>query len=92
MKDIFASLCPSFLIIGYGNELRSDDGVGQRVSDTVATWKLPNVRALSVFQLTPELTENLATVNVAIFVDAYPILEERKDLGKITKVGAKQGI
>lgn len=60
------------LVIGYGNELRSDDGVGQRVADAVEAWGLPNVHSLSVHQLTPELAEILAQVDIAIFVDAYP--------------------
>lgn len=64
------------IVIGYGNELRSDDGVGQRVADAVQTWGLPNVHSLSVHQLTPELAEILAHVDIAIFVDAYPGIME----------------
>ncbi len=60
------------LILGYGNTLRSDDGAGQIVADTVATWDLPQVRSLSVHQLTPELAEPLSQAQRAIFVDAYP--------------------
>jgi hydrogenase maturation protease len=59
------------LVIGYGNSLRGDDIAGRRVADIVATWKLSNVQALAVHQLTPELAEQLATVELAIFVDAY---------------------
>ena len=59
------------LLIGYGNDLRSDDAVGKRVAEAVANWKLPSVQALAVHQLTPELTVKLTDVDRAIFVDAY---------------------
>jgi hydrogenase maturation protease len=64
------------VVIGYGNELRSDDGVGQRVADLVKTWELPNVYSLSVQQLTPEIVEILANVDIAIFVDAHSGIEQ----------------
>jgi hydrogenase maturation protease len=60
----------SYLVIGYGNDLRSDDAVGQRVAEIVATWEIPNLRSLAIHQLTPELAANLADVDLAIFVDA----------------------
>jgi hydrogenase maturation protease len=65
------------LAIGYGNDLRCDDGVGQRVAEEVASWGLPQVRSLSQHQLTPELAEPLSEVNLAIFIDAYPATEEQ---------------
>jgi hydrogenase maturation protease len=58
------------LVIGYGNELRGDDGVGPRVARAVAGWQRPGVRALAVHQLTPELADELATVGRVVFVDA----------------------
>jgi hydrogenase maturation protease len=61
-----ARLC----VIGYGNELRGDDGAGPRVARAVAGWRLPGVLALAVQQLTPELAEPLAGAEVAVFVDA----------------------
>ncbi len=57
------------LVIGYGNELRGDDGVGPRVARAVAAWQWPGLLALDVHQLTPELAEWLATANRAIFID-----------------------
>lgn len=60
----------SYLVIGYGNDLRSDDAVGQRVAEIVATWEIPNLRSLAIHQLTPELAAQLADVDLAIFVDA----------------------
>ncbi|RCJ26494.1 hydrogenase maturation protease [Nostoc sp. ATCC 43529] len=55
------------LAIGYGNELRSDDGIGQRVAKAL---HLSNVQSLAVHQLTPELAQNLAHADLAIFIDA----------------------
>jgi hydrogenase maturation protease len=58
------------LVIGYGNGLRSDDGVGLRVAAVAASWELPGLESISVHQLTPELAEPLASAELAIFVDA----------------------
>ncbi|ARV57956.1 hydrogenase maturation protease [Nostocales cyanobacterium HT-58-2] len=71
MENVMINTCPTILLIGYGNELRSDDAVGQRVSDLIASWKLTNLSTLCVRQLTPELAELLTKFDVAIFVDAY---------------------
>ena len=60
----------NFLVIGYGNTLRSDDGAGQKVAQTIAEWQLTGVQCLAVQQLTPELAENIANADVVIFVDA----------------------
>jgi hydrogenase maturation protease len=68
----------SIALIGYGNDLRSDDGVGQTIANLVATWGLENVRTYAVHQLTPELAEIIAGVDAVIFVDAYPAGEETK--------------
>jgi hydrogenase maturation protease len=58
------------LVIGYGNTLRSDDGVGRRVAMAVTLWELPGLESIAVHQLTPELAEPLAAADLAIFVDA----------------------
>jgi hydrogenase maturation protease len=58
------------LVIGYGNTLRGDDGVGPLVAEQVAAWNLPEVRAHSVHQLTPELAVEIAQAKVVYFVDA----------------------
>lgn len=60
------------LVIGYGNTLRRDDGVGIAVAEAIADRSLPGVRVLCVHQLTPDLAAELATVDRAIFVDAVP--------------------
>lgn len=61
------------LVVGYGNLLRQDDGIGQHIANTIAAWNLPQVKAMAVHQLTPELAEWLLKAEIAIFVDAYPM-------------------
>jgi hydrogenase maturation protease len=58
------------LVIGYGNLLRGDDGVGAIAAETVASWNLPGVRTLSLHQLTPELADDIAQAEVVFFIDA----------------------
>jgi hydrogenase maturation protease len=58
------------LLIGYGNSLRGDDGVGPRVAEAVAGWNRPGLQAIAVQQLLPELAASLATVRRVILVDA----------------------
>lgn len=50
------------LIIGYGNSLRGDDAVGPFVAS--------HLGGFAVHQLTPELAENLAMADHAVFIDA----------------------
>jgi hydrogenase maturation protease len=63
---------PHTIAIGYGNELRSDDGIGQRVAKALPPSQ---IRSLAVHQLTPELAEPLAQNKFAIFIDACLISE-----------------
>lgn len=60
----------TFLIVGYGNLLRGDDGVGPQVAMAVSAWQVPSVKALSVPQLLPELAVEMAAADYVIFVDA----------------------
>jgi hydrogenase maturation protease len=59
------------LVIGYGNPLRGDDGVGwavaQRLSDRMIS---DHVGTMGVHQLTPEFAETISRVDRVIFVDA----------------------
>ena len=64
------SLQHPIVVIGYGNSLRRDDAIGPRIAEEVARWGVPNVRSLSLHQLTPELAETLSTAEMVIFVDA----------------------
>jgi len=59
-----------WLVIGYGNTLRRDDGAGVRVAEAVEQWALPGVQVLLRHQLAPELADALARAARVVFVDA----------------------
>jgi hydrogenase maturation protease len=59
------------LIIGYGNTLRKDDGLGIYAAETLSSTALPvDVEILTRHQLSPELSATLSQVDYAIFIDA----------------------
>ena len=58
------------LVIGYGNTLRSDDGVGPRVAEAVDAMGLPGVCTMTCQQLSPEHAAPIAQADRVIFVDA----------------------
>ena len=64
------SIDTKFLVIGYGNTLRGDDGVGPCVAETIEQLQLPGVRTLACPMLTPELADPIARAEKVIFVDA----------------------
>jgi len=61
---------PVTLVIGYGNTLRRDDGVGPLAAEAVRSWDLAGVATMSMIQLTPEIAEPLSKAKLAIFIDA----------------------
>lgn len=62
---------PRVLIVGFGNPLRSDDGLGwhaaQELSQAVSA---PEVKVIRAHQLTPELAEEASRVELVLFIDA----------------------
>jgi hydrogenase maturation protease len=63
------------LVIGYGNPLREDDGVGWRVVEEIERQKssiftLQSLETIAVHQLLPELAEEVSEAAFVIFVDA----------------------
>lgn len=59
------------LIIGYGNPLRTDDGIGQIVVSRLAgRLRSSAVRVITSHQLMPELAEPISRASIAVFVDA----------------------
>ena len=58
------------LVIGYGNTLRSDDGVGVRVVEEISTLHLPGVETRTCHQLGLELAEEFPGFDAVVFVDA----------------------
>ena len=59
---------PNTLIIGYGNPLRGDDGVGWAVVD--ALQDVDGITAVSTHQLLPEFIDLIVAADHVIFVDA----------------------
>jgi len=59
------------LIVGYGNPLRGDDGVGQAVARAFAEEAaIDGVDAIACHQLTPELAERFAAAALVVLIDA----------------------
>ena len=58
------------LVIGYGNTIRGDDGIGPAVANAIEALAIPGVRTFAVHQLTPELAAEIAEARSVIFVDA----------------------
>ena len=62
---------PHTLIIGYGNPLRGDDGVGPRAAELLAETPFPDgVQVLVCHQLTIELAPQIAEADRLILIDA----------------------
>ena len=78
------------LVIGYGNTLRRDDGVGPKVAEAVAALALPGVRALTFPLLTPELADPVSRARVAIFVDAAVDASREVQLRKLAPADTSQ--
>lgn len=57
------------LIVGYGNPLRGDDGLGWHAAEALRAT-LPEAEILAVHQLTPELAEDVSRAELVIFLDA----------------------
>ncbi|OLP17849.1 hypothetical protein BST81_12350 [Leptolyngbya sp. 'hensonii'] len=65
-----------YLVIGYGNTLRSDDGAGYWVAETISQWDWAPLRSQAVHQLTPDLALAIAQTETVIFIDATTISSE----------------
>jgi len=67
------------LILGYGNTLRKDDGLGVYAALALASLTLPaDVEVCTYQQLSPELSPILAEMDHAIFIDAALTSSEEK--------------
>lgn len=66
-----ASDPPRVLVIGYGNTLRGDDGLGRRAAEALARRPLPaGVEVLTCHQLTVELAETISHADLVLLIDA----------------------
>jgi hydrogenase maturation protease len=78
------------LVLGYGNTLRGDDGVGLRVVEAIADLRLDNVETLTCPQLTPELAEPVSRARLVIFVDAAIDAPRRVQLRRLSAADSTQ--
>ena len=61
----------TILIIGYGNRLRSDDGLGVRAAEELSReGPSADTETVVCHQLAPELAENISRVETVLFLDA----------------------
>ncbi len=59
------------LVVGYGNALRSDDGLGWHAAEILADDpRLDGVTVLQRHQLTPELALDISRASLVVLVDA----------------------
>jgi hydrogenase maturation protease len=81
------------LVIGIGNPLRGDDGVGPWLAEQAALLTAADpagpVAVRSVQQLTPELAEELAQLEAVLFIDAW--LAPAMAAPQLTQIGPTPG-
>jgi hydrogenase maturation protease len=81
------------LVIGIGNPLRGDDGVGTWLAEQAAVLTAADpggsVAVRSVQQLTPELAEELAQLEAVLFIDAW--LAPATAEPQLTEIGPAPG-
>lgn len=59
------------LVVGYGNTVRSDDGIGWRAAEALLKSGVPSAATvLTLHQLDAELAGEAAAADVVLFVDA----------------------
>lgn len=59
------------LILGYGNPLRTDDGLGWRAAEELASqYSSDDIDVRACHQLLPEMVDLLSQADAALFIDA----------------------
>ncbi len=79
MGQRLSTVPPTTLVIGYGNDLRSDDAAGVRAAGLLAEQHREH-RTIVVRQLTPELAADIAMADRVVFLDAYPAEQDGASL------------
>lgn len=59
-----------FLVLGIGNTLRRDDGIGPAVARQLASAQNLDCDIQAIHQLTPELAQSMAQASLVIMLDA----------------------
>lgn len=60
----------NILIVGVGNTLMGDDGIGAYVASQIDTQQLPGVHVIHVQQMTSDLLDDMLKAEQTIIVDA----------------------
>ncbi len=60
----------NLLVIGYGNDLCGDDGLGPHLARTVSGWNRPGLEVKALAALGPEVAALMAGMRLVLFVDA----------------------
>ncbi len=58
------------LVIGIGNTLRGDDGIGYLVAEQLSAVRPPHVSVIATYQLLPEHIDDVRKADRVVFVDA----------------------
>ena len=77
------------LVVGYGNPLRTDDGIGWHAAERLAgDERLNGAVVMQRHQLTPELAFDISAVSLVVFIDASRDLSPGSvDLGRVERAG-----
>jgi len=89
-KTESSSKIAGLLVIGYGNSLRCDDGVGLKVAEAIEALHLPDVCTLVCQQLSPEHAEPISKARRVVFVDASVDEPKEVQLCKLEPNGSSQ--
>ena len=90
MPDNPTNPSAGFLVLGYGNTLRRDDGVGPKAADAIEALALPGVRTLACALLTPELADPISRARSVVFVDAAVDAPREVQLRKLAPADSSQ--
>ena len=81
------------LVIGYGNPIRRDDGLGPALARRIEERSLPGVTVMVDYQLVVEIAHDIAAHDEVLFIDAatsgnapfvFTAVTERPDEGMIS--------
>ncbi len=71
VRDRATHPMPRILIVGYGNPLRCDDGIGWHAAEELSRrFSSEDAEVVTCHQLTPELADKASRAEMAFFIDA----------------------
>jgi hydrogenase maturation protease len=77
------------LVVGYGNALRTDDGIGWHAAERLADdERLNGAVVLRRHQVTPELALDISAVSLVVFIDASrDLVPGSVDITRVERTG-----